>query len=158
LVKPGKWDLRFLAMAHLVSTWSKDPSTKVGAVIATDRNRFVSLGYNGRPRGLSDDVSLLENREVKYATTLHAEENAILFAGTNLDGATIYVTHPPCSGCTAKIIQTGIARIVCVAPSADMLARWKDSFELSKSMCDEAGVSTVEVDREVLEGGIVLEP
>ena len=73
------WDRRFLEMAALVSTWSKDPSTKVGAVIT--RGKFVvSLGFNGHPAGVEDSDARLHDREMKYRTIIHAELNAILSA------------------------------------------------------------------------------
>ena len=69
------WDLRFLDMSQLISSWSKDPSTQVGAVIVDSNNRVVSVGYNGFPQGISDDYRL-DNRETKYKMILPAECNA----------------------------------------------------------------------------------
>ncbi|MBT6879060.1 MAG: hypothetical protein HOA22_05955, partial [Gammaproteobacteria bacterium] len=100
----NKWDLRFLGLAAHVAQWSKDPSTQVGSVVASDK-RVVSLGFNGFPQGLSDDHRL-HDRETKYSLVLHAEENALLFSGADLRGNTIYVYPlPPCSRCAVKIIQ-----------------------------------------------------
>ena len=90
------WDQRFLEMARLAATWSKDPSSKVGAVI-TDGKRIVSLGFNGFPAGIDDDPSIYGHRERKYRRVLHAEQNAISFAKRDLTGCTIYITHPPCA-------------------------------------------------------------
>ena len=100
-----KWDIRFLDMAQLVSTWSKDPSTKVGAVIVDPNNRVVSVGYNGFAKGVSDD-NRLDNRETKYKMIVHAECNALIFAQRPLTECAIY-TYPfmPCPKCASMIIQ-----------------------------------------------------
>lgn len=132
-----KWDLRFLELARHVSSWSLDPSTKVGAVITDNKNRIISIGYNGFPRGINDDTRL-NNREEKYSIILHAEENSLLFANKDLDNCTIY-TYPifPCSRCCSKIIQSGIKRIVSVATENK---RWAENIELSMSIALEAGI------------------
>ena len=135
------WDQRFMKMAREVASWSKDPSTKVGAYIANG-NLPVSHGFNGFPRKTNDDPSLYENRDRKYRRVLHAEQNAIIFAGRNLDGCTIYVTHAPCSRCVAQIIQCGITRIVCPNPWADTdyMSRWRDDVLETEAMCHEANI------------------
>lgn len=135
----SEWDRRFLALASHISSWSKDPSTKVGAVISDLNMRVISLGFNGPPRGINDERAL-KDRETKYATTIHAEENAILFASQPLQGYFLYITHLPCSNCASKIIQVGISRIICPSPTEDMLSRWKNSFDLSQQILQEAGV------------------
>lgn len=134
-----KWDKRFLDMAKLVSTWSKDPSTKVGAVIVDSQKRIVSVGFNGLAVGIDNEETILENRELKYRTILHAEENAILFSKQPLNDCTVY-TYPfqPCLKCTSVIIQTGIKRVVSYVSDNE---RWIKEFELSLKMFEEAGVS-----------------
>jgi dCMP deaminase len=136
----SNWDARFLELARLVSTWSKDPSTQVGAVIT--RGKFVvSLGFNGHPKGVGDTPDRLENREVKYRTIIHAEINAILTAKQDLEGCTIYLwPFMPCSQCGAAIVQSGIKRVV--APEADN-DRWAESFRFTTEMFSEAGVELV---------------
>lgn len=131
------WDARFLGLAEFISEWSKDPSTKVGAVIVDHENRIVSLGYNGFPKNISDD-SRLEDREIKYNIIVHGEMNAILFANKSLEFCTLY-TYPfmPCSRCSSMIIQTGIQRVVSYNNMPD---RWKNEFELSHSLFKEAGI------------------
>lgn len=130
----NKWTQRFLDLAHLVSTWSKDPSTKVGAVIVDPNNRVVSLGFNGFPKGVQDmDIP----RERKLMRTIHAEENALLFAQRDLSDCSIYVTHHPCSNCAAKIIQAGIRR---VSISREMGDRWAHESAEAKLMFSESGV------------------
>lgn len=133
-----EWDRRFLALAQQVSSWSKDPSTKCGAVIVDASRRIVSTGYNGFPRGVEDNVERYLDRETKYAMIVHADANAILFAKRDLLGCTMYV-HPflTCSRCAGLVIQSGIKRVV--APKTYNL-RWDASFTLAKMMYEEAGV------------------
>lgn len=131
------WDKKFLDMAEMVSLWSKDPSTKVGAVIVDKNNRLVSVGYNGFPRGIPDDERL-KQRDKKYDIIVHAEMNAILFANVPIQGFTLY-TYPfePCSRCAGVIIQTGISRVVSLPNKED---RWEANFEISRNLFKEAGV------------------
>lgn len=131
------WDNRFLSLTSLVASWSKDPSTKVGAVIVDEKNRILALGFNGFPRGISDD-DRLQDRNTKYEMIVHAEINAIL-QGKDVEGATLYSTFFPCPRCAAVIIQAGIKRVVSQANVSDL--RWKESRELSESLLREAGVS-----------------
>lgn len=131
------WDKRFLELASVVGGWSKDPSTKVGAVIVNENKQIVSMGYNGFPRGVKDDYRL-ENRETKYNLIVHAEANAIIHAKESLEGCTIY-TDPfmPCSKCAGLIIQSGIKRVVsldCDNP------RWIENFRLAHSILTEARI------------------
>lgn len=134
------WDRRFLSVAELVATWSKDPSTRVGAIIVDAKRRIVSQGYNGFPIGTDDDPAIYDDRNRKYKRVLHAEKNALLFAQRDLTGCTLYVTHPMCGQCTAAAIQMGIARIVTRPAALEMKERWAEEFEESKSMAREAGV------------------
>ena len=137
-----KWDRRFLELAQHIAAWSKDPSTKVGAVIVDSDKRIVSTGYNGLPRGTQDTQHRLGNRHLKYNLIIHAEENALLYARQPLSGCTIYVSAmPPCSRCAAKIIQTGITRVVAPMPNDDVtIDRWSDDWIAAQTMYDEAGV------------------
>ena len=102
-VKMGsKWDVRFLLLAQHISSWSKDPSTKVGCVVVGADREIRSTGFNGFPRGIDDSIERLEDREEKYPLICHAEENAIMHAarvGVSLKGCTAYVTWPPCTRC-----------------------------------------------------------
>jgi dCMP deaminase len=134
------WDERFLKLADLVSSWSKDPSTKVGAVIVDNLNRVVSLGYNGFPQKITDD-SRLDVREDKYRIIVHAEMNAILFANRSLVGCTLYtVPFLPCSVCAANVIQSGITRVVSYE---NTIERWKENLDISTKLFVEAGVKVV---------------
>lgn len=132
-----KWTTRFLDMADLVAKWSKDPSTQVGAVIVDDKHRVVAVGFNGFPRGVNDDMNV--DRDEKLRRTIHAEENALLFAGRSVEGCTIYVTHHPCASCAAKLIQAGIVR---VAFRNRLSEKWGAEAASAKAMLQEAGVDT----------------
>lgn len=132
-----KWDKRFLELAKLVGSWSKDPSTQVGAVIVDENNRIVSVGYNGFPRRVEDNDRLLD-REEKYDIIVHAEVNALMFANKSVERCTLY-TWPfqPCSRCAGLIIQSGIKRVVSVVQQDE---RWKKNFELARQLFDESGI------------------
>lgn len=133
----NKWDLRFLQVARLVAGWSKDPSTGVGAVIVDELNRVVSLGFNGFPRGVTDDARA-QDRAIKYEMTVHAEVNAILFAGRSLVGCTLYGWPlSPCGRCASIIAQSGISRVVSVVTANE---RWVESCGLGERVLREAGV------------------
>jgi dCMP deaminase len=134
-----KWDRRFMDMARLVASWSKDPSSKVGAVIT--RGKFVvSVGFNGFPQGVEDLPERLENREIKYPIILHAEINAILSARQDIRGCSLYVTpYMPCPQCAAVVVQSGISRIVYTPSSNE---KWGRS-PLSETMFSEAGIELV---------------
>lgn len=141
-----KWNRRFMELAKHISTWSKDPSTQVGAVIADELNRIVSVGYNGFARSVDDTMERLDNRSLKYEMVVHAEPNAILFAKQSLSGCSIYVYPlPPCSRCAALIIQSGLKKVFF--PKQEIHETWKNSWELSKQMFDEAGVEYIELKR-----------
>ena len=131
----SKWSKRFLDLATLVSHWSKDNSTKVGAVIVDDHNRIISVGYNGFPKGVEDTYNI--DREEKLRRTIHAEENAILFANRSVEGCTLYVTHHPCSRCTAKLIQVGIKKIIYRDNLSD---HWGEEVYSSEIMLTEAKI------------------
>ena len=134
-----QWDKRFLDLAKLVASWSKDPSTQVGAVIVDMNNRIVSLGFNGFPRGVNDFPYRLENREVKLQMTVHAELNAIMFAQRPVEGYTLYVwPMQSCAKCASAVIQAGIARIV--SPNSGVRPEWQKSFDIANEMFKEAGV------------------
>jgi dCMP deaminase len=105
------WDTRFLDMARLVGSWSKDPRTKVGCVIVRPDHTVASVGFNGLASGMADE-SMLADRAVKHACVIHAEENALLFARESVKGYTAYVSLQPCARCATKLKHLGIARVV----------------------------------------------
>lgn len=141
-----KWDRRFLSMAKEVSTWSKDPSTKCGAVLVNDLRQVVGMGYNGFPRGVYDDEDYYKDREKKYPRIVHAELNAILQAGAAARGSTLYVypsfSIPPiCNECAKPAIQAGVVAIVGFTPSIQSYQRglrWKEKLDLARDMLMEA--------------------
>lgn len=142
-----KWHLRFLNLAHEISGWSKDPSTKTGCVVVRDR-RVLTTGYNGFPPGVKDTPRRYEDRETKYKLIEHADRNAIYQAarqGISLSGATMYLTGPPCHECTKGIISAGIACVIWPSENSfeknqQVRARWANSLEASFAMLREAGV------------------
>lgn len=133
------WHSRYLDMAELVSQWSKDPSTQVGAVIVSPENFVVSVGFNGFPRGIEDN-DRLNQRGAKYMNIIHAEMNALMFANMSVKGCTLY-THPfqPCSQCAAAIIQSGITKIITKKLSNVQL-KWYNDFRNAREMFEEASV------------------
>jgi dCMP deaminase len=134
-----------LDMARHVAKLSKDPSSKVGAIIFDSKRRLVSAGYNGFARGVHDTKERLDDRETKYKLILHAEKNAIMFATAPLDGCTLVVTHPCCAQCAALVIQAGIAHVMWPRPDTEFKARWADDLKLTWQQFNEAGVAVEEV-------------
>lgn len=136
------WDEYFMGVSLLASMRSKDPNTQVGACIVGDDNKIISVGYNGFPRGCSDDVFPWERsganmNDTKYPFVCHAELNAILNAGgQNLAGAKIYVALFPCNECAKAIIQSGIKEVIYIS---DKYAE-TDATKASKKMFSAAGV------------------
>ena len=136
-----KWDQRFVRIALEVASWSKDPGTKVGAVLVSDR-RILATGYNGFPTQISDSLERYNDREVKLSLTVHAEVNAILNAaknGASTDSSTLYVTFPPCVSCATAVIQAGITRVICPDLSSAP-ERWIQSFTEGQNLLKEAGL------------------
>jgi len=135
------WDEYFMGMAHLSALRSKDPSTQVGAVIVSPDNKVVSIGYNGLPKGCSDDEYPWDRDgnalETKYVYVVHAELNAILNAPLPVIGCRIYVSLFPCNECAKAIIQAGIKEIVY---EDDKYAD-TDIVKASKRMLNSAGVT-----------------
>jgi len=147
-----KWENRFIKLAEHIATWSKDPSTKVGAVIVDDNHRVISVGYNGFAKNVNDDNDRYNNRSIKYEVILHAEINSILFAKRDLTDCSIYVYPiPPCSRCASAIIQSGIKKVVSIKPSIEIYKRWGKNIELSETIFKEAGVQLIYMDSEKLE-------
>ena len=137
----NKWDKRWLEIAGVVSTWSKDPSTQIGAIAVKDK-RLVSTGYNGFPRGIQDYDDRWNNREEKYKYVVHAEMNCIYNANyhnQSLKGSTMYIVGlPVCHECAKGIIQAGVIRVV--AEFKDAPLKWARSTEITEKMFKEAGI------------------
>ena len=136
------WDEYFMGVAILASQRSKDPSTQVGACIVNDENKIMSVGYNGFPRGCSDDEFPWDRQgdkdsSTKYPYVCHAELNAILNAGgNNLKDCRIYVALFPCNECAKAIIQCGIKEVIYISD------KYKDTdlVQASKRMLNAAGI------------------
>ncbi len=135
------WDEYFMAVAKLAGMRSKDPSSQVGCCIVSPDNKILSMGYNGFPRGCSDDEFPWEregeDEDTKYPYVVHSELNAILnYRGGSLEGAKLYVSLFPCNECAKAIIQAGIKTIVYDDDKYDGTV----SVTTSKRMLDAAGV------------------
>lgn len=139
------WLARFINLATMISGWSKDPSTKVGAVIVDKDNRIISTGYNGLPKGVEDTHERIHNREIKLTMVVHAEENAILFSKCDLSDKILFVTMPPCSHCACKIIQSGIKTVYSYQ---NKNPKWDESIKISKQLFEESGVKFFELNDE----------
>ena len=134
------WDEYFMGIAMLAAHRSKDPSTQVGACIVSADNIIISTGYNGMPKGCSDDVFPWdrEGAETKYPYVVHAELNAILNAnGRDLRGSRVYVALFPCNECAKAIIQSGVKEVVYLSN------KYKDTMATmaSRRMLEAAGVT-----------------
>lgn len=143
------WETYFMGIAHLSALRSKDPNTQVGAVIVDPEHKVVSIGYNGFPKGCSDDDYPWENEgsslETKYVYVVHAELNAILNSPRSVKGCSIYVSLFPCHECAKAIIQSGIQEIVY---ESDKYAA-SESVLASKRMLESAGVKMVQLTKKV---------
>ncbi|NLL31571.1 MAG: dCMP deaminase family protein [Clostridiales bacterium] len=141
------WDEYFMGVAILAGKRSKDPSTQVGACIVDNDNKILSQGYNGLPRGCSDDDFPWDREgsslETKYPYVVHAELNAILNSrGAYLHGAKIYVALFPCNECAKAIIQSGIKEVIYLSDKyADT-----DPVKASKRMFKAAGVKMTKLE------------
>lgn len=131
------WDRRFIELARLVSTWSKDPSTRVGAVVVDSLRRVLATGYNGFPRGVADTPERYADREIKLSLVVHAEANCVLNAVAPLDGATMYVLKFPCSSCAKLIAQAGVKRVVY---ESDPHGDWAREEHTTRTLFREAGI------------------
>ena len=139
------WDEYFMGIAMLAARRSKDPNTQVGACIVSDDNIIISTGYNGMPKGCSDDEFPWDRKgeneaATKYPYVVHAELNAILNAsGRDLRGSRIYVALFPCNECAKAIIQCGIKEVMYLSD------KYHDTMMnlVSKRMLDAAGVKYI---------------
>lgn len=134
----SKWDRRFYKLAEHVAQWSKDPDTRVGAVLVGKDRRDVAVGYNGFPPGILDSDERLRDRELKRLLTQHAERNVLDNARFPADGGVLYVTFFPCSQCAKSIVSKRVSRVVCPLPSDR--EPWASDSSLSRMIMSEAGV------------------
>lgn len=141
-------DIAWLKRAMLeASVSSKDPDHKVAAIAVMSPesgNVQVASGYNGFPRGTMDSGMLYEIKEYKDAMVVHAEANLICNAarfGTSLLGSTVYVTHPPCIRCAAKLVQVGVSRVVCIDRGMSDRFREKFKIDMATRLFEVTGVA-----------------
>ena len=142
------WDEYFMGIAKLAARRSKDPSTQVGACIVSQDNIIISTGYNGMPKGCSDDEFPWDRtgEDTKYPYVVHAELNAILNAnGRDLRGSRIYVALFPCNECAKAIIQSGVKEVYYLSD------KYKDTMGnlASKRMLDAAGVKYIQLHTDI---------
>ena len=141
----NKWDKRFMELAQLIASWSKDPSRKVGCVIVDDKRTILATGYNGFPRGVDDSIEERFERPQKYEFTEHAERNAVFSAarnGVKLEGSTIYVPWFTCVDCCRAVIQAGITTMVAEKPDEKQFndPKWGPGFRTALTMLEESDV------------------
>lgn len=143
------WDTRYLDLAALVATWSKDPSTQAGAVLVAPRQRVVSMGFNGFPRVMQDRPEWYADRGEKLSRILHAEVNALILASHVPPGCTLY-THPfpCCDRCFVQMLQAGVTRFVAPVPTAAQRERWGDAFDKVIKWAHECSVAYDLFDRQ----------
>lgn len=141
-MRPG-FDEWAMGLAIAVSKRSRDPSTKVGAVIIRSDKTIASMGYNGFPRTMEDKEEWWNDREEKYPRVIHAEMNALLNSKESVAKMSLYITHPPCPDCAKHVAAAGITRIIC-GTSEDIRAR----FNITKSLqiLADCGVEVVEIE------------
>lgn len=145
----NKWDFRFIEMARLVSSWSKDPSTQTGAVLVRPNRTVAGVGFNGFPQAMPDDKDTYANRDEKYSRIIHCEINALLFSNSAVAGSTLY-TWPflSCDRCCVQMAQAGIVRFVAPCPTVDESVRWGDAFIRVRKYCEEMNIEVSEYSRE----------
>lgn len=151
LESKAKWDVYFLNMCKVVASKSKDPSTKVGAIIVGPDMEIRSTGWNGFPRGVDDSPERYNDRPTKYSMVVHGEPNAICNAvrvGTPIKGCSLYV-YPffPCNDCAKFIIQAGIIEVVAFITPEGLEAekRWEEKSKIARLLFNEANVKVREL-------------
>lgn len=133
-------------LAAHIAAWSKDPSTKVGAVIVNDDKQVIGIGYNGFPRKVFDGESRYITKDAKYLFVSHAERNALDNTFTSTKGATLYTTLCPCNECTKGIIQRGIKRVVTTKPD---FSKTYLNYNATITMMIESGTQLDYIDGDV---------
>ena len=146
-----KWDARFMKVAQYTATWSKDPSTKVGALLVSARRPLAS-GFNGFPKGHPDDPELYADREYKYQHIVHAEINALdqaihFCSARVIRGSTMYLNFPPCPDCVRAMAVHGIARVVYLPleltegyqeRGREWVEQWQSAWQESRRVAQES--------------------
>jgi dCMP deaminase len=141
------WYMRFLMLAKHVSEWSKDPSTKCGAIIVDRYGTVISQGYNGFARGMADTIERYENRDFKYDHVIHAEMNAIINARQPIDDHILFVWPMlPCIRCAAVVAQSNVREVVSAEMTLELRHRWGLSVLKSKQLFNETGIIVREME------------
>ena len=139
-------DRYFMNIAIEVSRRSTCTRRQIGAIIVSDVGEIKSTGYNGNPRGLPhcdemgcirDQLGIASGTRLETCTAVHAEQNALIQAGTNSRGSTLYSTIVPCPICARMLLNAQIARVVYIGDYSDLAG-----LELLK----QAGVETLRMD------------
>lgn len=129
---------------NIATIFSKDPSTKVGALFLSNKShRVLSMGYNGMPRGFDETITSRWCRPIKYMYVEHAERNAIYNAcrsGVPLEDSTAFVTLFPCTDCIRAMIQSGVKMIVTLEITDDVSEQWRENFKYSMEIANECGI------------------
>lgn len=134
-----KWDRRFMQLATLASTWSKDSDVKVGAAVRGTDNTVLGLGFNGFPPMIEDRPEWLADKETKRLLMVHAEVNAILNMAAVGDSGTLYVTRPPCVECAKFIVASKRIRTV-YCPTLSVDSSWHQSCKQGEWLLAKAGI------------------
>jgi len=144
------FDEWFMRMVYLIALKSKDPSTKIGAVLVKDK-RIISTGYNGFPIGVNDLPERYLNKETKYKMVVHGEDNAVLSAarfGISTKDAVLYTQGVPCNECCKSVIQGGIKEIIIHSVWSEKTgAKWLESQITSEIMLKECGIPIKSIDK-----------
>jgi dCMP deaminase len=138
-----RWRDYFFDIAAVVARQSKDPSTKVGAVLVDPETRtIISTGFNGFPRGMEDRPEWYNERDEKYPRIIHAEMNALLHAHRCVKGSHMFVYGlPPCERCAVHMVQAGVRNVstrVLAGPGA--YERWVTATDKAERFLRESGV------------------
>jgi len=142
--------VRFMPIAQAFAAMSKDPSTKVGAVVLGPGYEVRSSGWNGAPRGCkADEDERFQQRPEKYYWAAHAEANVLANAarnGVSLDGCTMVVTAAPCMSCAKLIVQCGIKQVICPEPTGEFKERWAEDLTRARALFAECDVRFIQLD------------
>jgi len=122
-------DEYFMNIAREVSKRSTCTRRQIGAIIVSESGEIKSTGYNGNPRGIPhceegggcirDKLKIPSGTRMETCTAVHAEQNALIQAGTNSKDATMYSTIVPCPICARMIINAQIKRVVYCGDYSD---------------------------------------
>lgn len=150
-----KWDARFLLMAEMVASWSKDPSTQCGSVLVRPDRTVAATGFNGQPRGVDDSPAVLGNRHRKLLRTIHAEANTLRSCREDKRGYRLYVWQPcrigpSCGPCAAEATQAGISAVIFAPEESSFDDRWRDSYLEGMELYRETGTTIVRYKRKHL--------